>query len=309
MTTLPISVVIPAFNRAETLERAIRSVYAQTSFAPAEIIVSDDASTDDTAFIAEQLGARVLRSDVNQGSGPTRNAALAAATQPWVAFLDSDDEWLPDHLQTVWSETANASFISTTAASVLNGKIERLLGCPYEQQLQLSNPIDLLVPENPVITSSVLIRRSLLDKAGGFRALRRAQDLDLWIRVLEQDKGVVLPRVTVRYYHGDDQATKDVALMEQNRLDILSSYATSPWNTKRVATKTMAARRWDAMRGNLRRSERYAALKEALWFVAHVQTLPTLLHMLANRRSTRQRTRVYVRNLQTQGDIPMLARR
>src|SRR3954464_2844452 len=94
-TTIPVSVVIAAYNRADMLRRAIASVRAQRPAVPAEIVVVDDASSDATADVAEVLGATVVRHPVNRGESAARNSAIEAAAQPWIAVLDSDDEWLP----------------------------------------------------------------------------------------------------------------------------------------------------------------------------------------------------------------------
>ena len=99
---LPVSVIIPAFNRADTLPRALHSILAQRPAVPTEIIVVDDHSEDESATVAATLGARVIRHDRNQGAAAARNTAVTAAGQPWLATLDSDDEWLPDHLATLW---------------------------------------------------------------------------------------------------------------------------------------------------------------------------------------------------------------
>ena len=92
---LPVSVVIPAFNRPEMVARAVRSALEQQPRRPAEVIVVDDASSDDTAAAASAAGARVIRHEVNQGEGAARNTAIRAARHDWVALLDSDDEFLP----------------------------------------------------------------------------------------------------------------------------------------------------------------------------------------------------------------------
>ena len=97
---LPITVVIPAFNAGKTIGRTIASVHAQTT-GPAEIIVVDDGSSDGTAEIARASGASVIVQR-NAGSGVARNAGIRAATQPWIALLDADDEWLPGKLEAQW---------------------------------------------------------------------------------------------------------------------------------------------------------------------------------------------------------------
>jgi glycosyltransferase involved in cell wall biosynthesis len=93
-----VSVVIPTYNRAELVSRAIRSALAALSPGD-EIVVADDGSTDDTAAAVEAFGppVRLLRLP-HAGPGATRNAGLDAARGPLVAFLDSDDEWFPDKI-------------------------------------------------------------------------------------------------------------------------------------------------------------------------------------------------------------------
>ncbi|MEZ5218801.1 MAG: glycosyltransferase family 2 protein [Ilumatobacteraceae bacterium] len=92
-----ISAVIPAYNRAELLGRAIESALTQTR-PPAEIIVSDDGSTDNTEEVASRYPVTYVR-QANQGASEARNFGVRHASQPWIAFLDSDDYWMPDHLE------------------------------------------------------------------------------------------------------------------------------------------------------------------------------------------------------------------
>lgn len=94
----PVSVIIPTYNRAHLVPRAIRSVIAAV-LSQDEIIVVDDGSTDDTQEVLKQFGERirVIRTP-NQGVGPARNVGLRAARHSLVTFLDSDDEWTPDSL-------------------------------------------------------------------------------------------------------------------------------------------------------------------------------------------------------------------
>jgi teichuronic acid biosynthesis glycosyltransferase TuaG len=97
-----ISVVIPAYNAARWLRRAVTSASEQT-LRPAEIIIVDDASHDDTYIVAESLAAqhpeiRIFRHDSNRGPAAARNRGIAESRGDYVAFLDADDFWLPEKL-------------------------------------------------------------------------------------------------------------------------------------------------------------------------------------------------------------------
>src|SRR5579859_7824272 len=97
----PVSVVIPVYNRTAELRRAVRSVLAQT-YADLELIVVDDASSEDIAGALDGIDdprLKLIRKSVNQGAAAARNTGIQAATGRWVAFLDSDDEWLPQKLE------------------------------------------------------------------------------------------------------------------------------------------------------------------------------------------------------------------
>ena len=96
-----VSVVLPAYNRADSIRLAIDSVLRQ-SFTDFELIIVDDASTDGTRAVAEAVAdprVRVIAHPANRGASAARNSGVAAARAPFVAFQDSDDEWLPRKLE------------------------------------------------------------------------------------------------------------------------------------------------------------------------------------------------------------------
>src|SRR5436853_1669432 len=94
-----VSVIVPTYNRRETIQAAIASVQRQT-FTDWELIVVDDGSTDDTAALIEGSDPRlVLIRQKNQGVNAARNNGMLSARGQYIAFLDSDDEWLPHHLE------------------------------------------------------------------------------------------------------------------------------------------------------------------------------------------------------------------
>ncbi|MFZ1988674.1 MAG: glycosyltransferase family 2 protein, partial [Alphaproteobacteria bacterium] len=96
-----VSVVIPVYNRANLICRAVESVLRQT-YSPYEVIVVDDASSDKSAAIAEAIRdprVQVIRNEVNRGGGAARNIGIDAALGDYIAFLDSDDMWHRDKLE------------------------------------------------------------------------------------------------------------------------------------------------------------------------------------------------------------------
>lgn len=267
---VPVSVVIPAWRCAGYVEAAIRSVRAQT-LAPAELIVVDDASGDGSAAAARGLGATVIEHDSNQGAGRTRNDGVGAATGDWIALLDCDDEWLPHHLETLWG--ARRGHVLVSAAAVTIEADPRGLGWARRRPLVLDSPAKAVVPEPIIRTSGVMFRREDALAVGGFRAeQKRAQDLDLWLRLLEQGTGVALPVVTSRYRVRPGQVSEDRPAGWQAQRDILASYTDRPWCTPLLRKRREATITWDESRWR-------AARNPANWRV--------LAGLLLNRRAQR----------------------
>ncbi|MDX6665929.1 MAG: hypothetical protein QOG68_2135, partial [Solirubrobacteraceae bacterium] len=181
---LDISVVIPAYRRPEQLRRAVGSVLAQEPAAPAEIIVVDDASGDATADVARELGATVIVHERNRGEGAARNTGLAAATHDWVALLDSDDEWLPGHLDVLAPLRDGHVLVGDTCLATGSGPVAgRLYGWHGDEPRVLRSPASIVWPENTITPSAAILRRATALEAGGFtEGMRHAADLDLWIR-------------------------------------------------------------------------------------------------------------------------------
>src|SRR5438270_7731935 len=188
---LPVTAVIPAYRRPDMVERAIRSVLEQR-VRPAEVIVVDDASGDDTGAHAARLGAVVITHDRNLGEGAARNTGIGAASHEWVALLDCDDEWLPEHLETVWSARDGHAMVGTAMLAVDDPDRHRVYGWAGRRSLVLEGPAEVAIPDNKFAASSVLLRRDDALAAGGFRNLRRAADLDMWLRLLERGSGVAV---------------------------------------------------------------------------------------------------------------------
>jgi glycosyltransferase involved in cell wall biosynthesis len=204
-----ITVVIPVFNRAQAVQRAISSVLAQT-YQNFELIVVDDGSTDSIAeSVSAFLDRRItlIRHERNRGGGAARNTGIWAGSGPFVAFLDSDDEWLPTKLERqleVFERSGERlGFVYTGAERIFpDGSSSRYIP---ERRGDLSSA---LLTDNVVGETSLgMVRRTALDAIGGFdESLPSSQDLDLWLRLCERFEADVVPealvKVTIRYDTG-----------------------------------------------------------------------------------------------------------
>jgi glycosyltransferase involved in cell wall biosynthesis len=245
---LPVTVVIPAYRRPDMVERAIRSVLRQHRTA-AEILVVDDCSGDETGARATSLGARVITHEQNLGEGGARNTGLAKASHDWVALLDSDDEWLPCHLETVWN--ARNGHVLVGSAALVTGHVpaRRVYGWSGTRPFVLRGPADVAVPENKLQPSAVLLlRQSALD-LGGFRTgMPRAADLDMWVRMLERGTGLAIPRVTALYHVHPEQVSIDAAPMRAAYKAVIETYANRPWCNRVVRDRQAGVLAWDDAR-------------------------------------------------------------
>ncbi|OAN49173.1 hypothetical protein A6A04_03400 [Paramagnetospirillum marisnigri] len=187
-----VSVVMPAYNSAATITRALASIAAQT-VKPREVIVVDDGSTDDTVERIRAMAGRMegisLRAfaQANSGAGAARNRAVAAASGQWLAFLDADDEWLPTKLQRSLEVTRDGDLLMSShnlfnvapdGSESFNDSRARYLRDPRD-------PYRTLFLRGFISSSTVLVRRDLVVAVGGFDSgLRSAQDYELWLALL-----------------------------------------------------------------------------------------------------------------------------
>lgn len=281
-TPLDVTVVIPALNRASVIGRALDSATGQVP-PPGEVIVVDDGSSDDTAAVARAHGATVISLPQRGGSGPARNRAIAAARTGWIAFLDSDDEWLPGHLARLLAASDDQVLVGAPALST-SGK---LLGNTAAEPISVG-PVDMLVPGDLVVTSATLVRTDVIRAAGGFRALPRAQDLDLWLRVLEHGPGRCLPPpATISYHEHPGQASKDQQLMRECFDDIMTTYADRDWLTASVRARSYGRVRWDDLRVAQRAADPRGVARELAWFARNPVAVPVVVGLLAQRRRSR----------------------
>src|SRR5262249_23269523 len=183
-----VSVIIPTHNRAHFLRGAIFSVLNQT-FQDFEIVVVDDASTDNTAKVVAAFNddrIRFIQHDTNKGGSAARNTGILASKCDYIAFLDDDDEWLPDKLRKQM-EILVASLPEVGGVYTGCLDVDKVSGKVIRQRIptKRGNLSRELLIENCVGgTSAMLLRKVCLQKVGLFdETLPRSQDYDLWIRI------------------------------------------------------------------------------------------------------------------------------
>lgn len=182
-----VSTVIPAFNAASFIARAVDSVLAQT-YPNIEIIVVNDGSTDDTGALLSAYGHRIrVIEQENAGLSAARNAGIRATRGDLVAFLDADDWWLPSKLErqvALLDANPRLGFCSTCARVVDGaGNDVNLWGCPNVDG-DLLHTIFARNAAVPGSGSGVVVRRALLDRVGLFDVeLRSLEDIDMWLRL------------------------------------------------------------------------------------------------------------------------------
>ena len=192
-----VAVVIPAYNAARFIERALASVRTQT-YPVEEIVVVDDGSTDGTAQVVAALPDKItVISQANAGPSAARNLGVQQTRAELIAFLDADDEWLPTAIeeQVAVFRTMPAVALTTADMSAIDeaGRITRPSWFAAQGIADrvagwnggpVPNAVAALLRKNFVSTSVVLVRRSAFLEAGGFRRdLRYGEDLELWARI------------------------------------------------------------------------------------------------------------------------------
>ncbi len=199
------AVIVPAYNAAMTLKRALDSALTQT-LPPAEVIVVDDGSPDreDIASItAGCIGPIRLIQQANAGPAAARNTGIIASSSSWIAFLDADDSWLPDKMRSQL-EVGREGDVGLIHARAGEDREPLLLSLDFEQ----------LWERNRICTSTVIVRRSALDQAGTFDVdplLVGAEDYNLWLRICKLGWKVVgHPEVLAAYTPAEGSITSRI---------------------------------------------------------------------------------------------------
>ncbi|MEH1789950.1 MAG: glycosyltransferase [Nostoc sp.] len=241
-----ISVIIPAYNSEKTIKQTIQSVLNQT-FTNLELIVINDGSQDSTLEVVTQFQDSRIKvfSYANAGGNVSRNRGLRNAVGEFVSFLDADDLWTPDKLQSQLkalqgNATAKVAYgwtdyIDTNGKFLLSGKRINVNGNIYENLL-LNNFLEN--GSNPLIDKKALIT------LGGFdESLNAAQDWDMWLRLASKFNFVCVPSVQILYRISANSVSSNLVRQEKACLQVLErAYKERPSTLKNS---------WDISLGNL----------------------------------------------------------
>jgi len=191
-----VTVVVPAYNAARFLPEALDSVTAQ-SYHDYELILVDDASTDETAAVAASRRAVVIRRGARGGPAAARNDGIRSGSGELIALIDADDAWHPEKLrkQVALLDARPRAILAATRAERF-GSLAR-----FDPPLEEGEVTEGLLRENFLVTSSILMRRSAWERAGPFDTdpgLVSVEDYDLWLRLSLLGEFAALDEVLVR---------------------------------------------------------------------------------------------------------------
>jgi glycosyltransferase involved in cell wall biosynthesis len=252
-----VSVVVPTHNRRRLLRLALFSALRQRGV-DIEVIVVDDASTDDSAEMVSGLAdrrVRLLRQSACRGVSTARNRGIAEASGDWVAFLDDDDLWAPEKLVRQLEVATQAGRTWVYAGDVNVDDDLTVLSAfrpPTPEQV-----MEALPRHNPVPTgaSNVMVRADALAEAGPFDpGLRRTEDWDMWIRLARTGPPAYVPHPLVAYrFHADNIAAETRDIVEEPVLlaarygipvDRAATYRRAAWASLRAGRRTRAIRHY-----------------------------------------------------------------
>lgn len=215
-----VSVILPVYNRENTIIRAIDSVLAQT-YTNIELIVIDDSSTDNTvnvvkSFEDDRINLICLRG--HSGANKARNIGIVEAQGAYLAFQDSDDEWLIDKLDTQIKMMENGEYLACYSAyNLYDGNFIRIIPNDFENQYKYGTDINKVLAEyNVVGTPTLVIKRevlTLLENEYFDEQMPRMQDYEFAIRLSKVCKLAYVNRPLINAYRTNNSISKDSSAM------------------------------------------------------------------------------------------------
>jgi len=210
----PVSVILPTYNRAHLIFRAIKSVLDQT-YQNFELIVVDDGSTDNTEYVVKSFDderIKYVKHGQNKGANAARNTGIRIAKNDYIAFQDSDDEWLPEKLE---KQMKIFDMVRPKVGVVYSGywkiKNNRKMYLPLREIAQKDGDLSkILLRKNFVSGVTSVVRKDCFEKAGVFdEQLPRLQEWELWIRISKHYDFKCVNEPLVNAYESPDSISKN----------------------------------------------------------------------------------------------------
>ncbi|MGU5659485.1 glycosyltransferase family 2 protein [Aeromonas veronii] len=227
-----LSIIIPVYNSSETIIQCLTSVIEQNDFElEKEIIVINDGSTDNSEllikdFIADHPEIIIkYKYKENGGVSKARNLGIKLANGDWIAFLDSDDRWLPNKLSTQFNIINSSTFNIDFIGCARNNETLNILGKKIIS-LHKATVMELLIKMFPQ-TSTAIVRRELLIQVGCYdESMSHAEDGDLWVRLCQSGDFYYMPESLVvtgdgKFNYGESGLSGNLLEMHKGSLHII----------------------------------------------------------------------------------------
>lgn len=269
---MQISVVIPSYNRRHTLQRALQSVFEQSSVVD-EVILVDDGSSDGSAeMVARSFPTVKLIRQPNLGVSAARNRGIEAARYDWIALLDSDDSWLPTKIEKIRAaRRQQPDFVLFHSDEIWMRRGVRVN--PMKKHRKHGGWIfEQCLPLCAISPSASVIRKSVLQELGMFdESLPACEDYDLWLRLSHRFPVCYLDEALIVKYGGhEDQLSRQHPAMDQFRVRSLHrllreqdlSAAQQAAATRELVTRLDILLKGASRRGNRALLEEFVPLRE-----------------------------------------------
>ena len=270
-----VSVVIPTYNHALYLRRALQSVIDQT-YTNWEAIVIDNHSKDSTDEVMESFAdprITYLKIHNNGVIAASRNSGICAAKGEWIAFLDSDDWWTADKLKACCESITDKVDLIYHDLEIVTEK-SMLFRRKIIKSWQVKPPslIDLLLNGNAIVNSSVVVRKSMLEKIGGINMsveMIAAEDYNTWMRIAQITDQFVYLSSSLGYYltHNQGISQKDMSIPGRVAVAEFIHLLDDQQKNKLEANFRYTRGRFNYLSGN------YAEAKEDLWITMRLGNL------------------------------------
>jgi len=273
-TNLLFSIVIPAYNRAKFLPRAINSVLKQ-DVSNWELIIVDDGSTDETGKIAKQYNDRRIKYvyQENKGEAGARNTGIKNAKATYICFLDSDDEYLEHHLKILQTYILEYNYpvfyIHTLGYKNKNGQ-------SFKSVLDENKFNNINIGENPEV-NCVCIHRKILEKHKFNETFKMHPDAELWARIAKEYPIKTIPEYTAITYIHENNISKGSVSMYYEMLKTYNHMFNDPGSIHYYLPKAKKKDRYEYIYFNLSRMlVKNGQILKALLNISKLITIPPL---------------------------------